>query len=212
MSRWKLLVLSLLLMFVIHPALAQNQSASQSLTITIGNVAPTLTGITPDKTLSNASSLSITATGTNFNSSSVVDWNSTALATTCASATTCTATVPASLYASAATYSITVINSGTGGGTSAAAHFTVVAPLAVATTTLPSGSLGVAYSATMTASGGLAPYSWSVTSGTLPAGLSLGASTGVISGTPTAAGSSTITITVTDSYGSLARVKMRTKK
>jgi len=62
---------------------------------------------------------------------------------------------------------------------------------------LPSGTIGVAYSQTLTAAGGTSPYTWSVTSGTLPAGLALSAA-GLITGTPTTAGTSTFLITVSD--------------
>lgn len=52
--------------------------------------------------------------------------------------------------------------------------------------TLPNGAVGAAYSASLTASGGWPPYiSWGITNGTLPPGLSISSSTGVISGTPT---------------------------
>jgi len=72
--------------------------------------------------------------------------------------------------------------------------------VAITTTSLPSGSVGAAYSATLAASGGTAPYSWSVTSGALPAGLALAAATGVISGSPTGAVSaSPIGFTLSDS-------------
>ncbi len=62
---------------------------------------------------------------------------------------------------------------------------------------LPNGQVSVAYSATLSAMGGTAPYTWSVTSGGLPAGLTL-SSSGLISGTATAAGSSTFTAQVSD--------------
>ena len=61
------------------------------------------------------------------------------------------------------------------------------ATLAITTSSLPSGQVGVAYSTTLAASGGTTPYSWSITSGSLPAGLNLNASTGAITGTPTVA-------------------------
>ena len=57
----------------------------------------------------------------------------------------------------------------------------------VTTTSLPSGTQGSAYTSSLTATGGSGVYTWSLKSGTLPAGLSLNASTGEISGTPAAA-------------------------
>jgi hypothetical protein len=77
---------------------------------------------------------------------------------------------------------------------------TATAPLQITTTSLPNGQVGTVYSATLTVTGGATPYSWSLTSGTLPAGLTLRASTGAITGMPTAAVNATpLTFTVTDS-------------
>jgi hypothetical protein len=70
--------------------------------------------------------------------------------------------------------------------------------LSVTTTTLANGALNMTYSSVLSATGGAAPYSWSLAGGNLPAGMGLSAS-GVISGTPTATGTSTITVEVTDS-------------
>src|ERR1700722_6341681 len=70
--------------------------------------------------------------------------------------------------------------------------------LSITTTTLASGTVGIGYTQTVAATGRIAPYTWSITSGSLPAGLSLAPATGVISGTPTTAGISTFTIQVTD--------------
>lgn len=72
------------------------------------------------------------------------------------------------------------------------------ADLVLTTSSLPGGTIGQAYSATLAASGGLQPYNWSITSGTLPAGLALDATTGVIGGTSTATGTSSFTVQVTD--------------
>jgi hypothetical protein len=76
---------------------------------------------------------------------------------------------------------------------------TSAAVLQIATTALPSGQVQSLYGATLTASGGTLPYAWSLASGSLPAGLSLNASTGTISGTPTAAGTSPFSVQVKDS-------------
>jgi hypothetical protein len=67
--------------------------------------------------------------------------------------------------------------------------------------TLPNGSLGTAYNATVTGSGGSAPYTFSVTSGALPIGLVLNGATGEISGSPTVAATSNFTITAFDANG-----------
>lgn len=63
---------------------------------------------------------------------------------------------------------------------------------------LQDGTVGVAYNATITASGGTGPYTFLVTSGTLPPGLTLNPATGGISGIPTTNGASNFTITATD--------------
>ena len=70
----------------------------------------------------------------------------------------------------------------------------------IITDTLPDGKVGEAYSQTLTANG-TAPITWSIDGG-LPAGLSLNADTGEISGTPTAEGTATFTVKATNSAGS----------
>jgi uncharacterized protein YjbI with pentapeptide repeats len=73
----------------------------------------------------------------------------------------------------------------------------IVQPIVIAFASLSDAVLGKPYSFTLTATGGTSPYVWSLTSGALPAGLSL-SSSGIISGTPTAAATS-FTLTVSDS-------------
>jgi hypothetical protein len=72
-------------------------------------------------------------------------------------------------------------------------------PLSITTAGLPAGIAGTSYSATLTATGGVAPLTWSLSAGTLPAGLSLNSSTGLISGTPSTSGITTFTAQVADS-------------
>ncbi len=86
--------------------------------------------------------------------------------------------------------------------------FILEGPFSVATTSLPGGTTDVPYTATLTADGGAAPYDWSITSGSLPAGLSLDGSTGVISGDPTTTGVQTVTVEATDADGWKASVQL----
>jgi hypothetical protein len=68
----------------------------------------------------------------------------------------------------------------------------------ITTSTLDVGTVGAAYSDTVVAAGGAAPYTYTVESGSLPPGLSLAAATGVISGTPTTLGTYGFVVRVTD--------------
>jgi hypothetical protein len=77
--------------------------------------------------------------------------------------------------------------------------YTPVAPIAVTTTSLAAATLGQAYSAALAATGGVPPYTWAVTAGSLPTGLSLDPATGIISGTPAVPGTGAFTAGVTDS-------------
>src|SRR5271157_1395841 len=71
-------------------------------------------------------------------------------------------------------------------------------PLNITTLTLPAGAVGDVYKEGLVATGGQQPFTWTIDSGALPAGLSL-STDGVISGTPTTAGTSAFTLRVTDS-------------
>jgi hypothetical protein len=68
----------------------------------------------------------------------------------------------------------------------------------VTTASLPDGAIAASYSQTLAANGGTAPLTWSLTGGSLPAGVTVSAA-GVVSGTPTQAGAFSPTFTVTDS-------------
>ena len=102
-------------------------------------------------------------------------------------------------------YSFTVMVTDTVGGTATKpTTLTVVAAPSLANPAPPSGQVGVAYSDALSVSGGIGPFTWTVFGGSLPAGLTLNASTGLISGTPTATGLSSVTVKVTDANGKSA--------
>ena len=88
-----------------------------------------------------------------------------------------------------------------GNTASKAFSIAILGALQITTAALPGGTLNTPYSQTVAATGGVAPYVWSVSSGSLPSGLTLSSSSGTISGTPTQAGSFAVTISVTDSGG-----------
>src|SRR5262249_32916549 len=116
---------------------------------------------------------------------------------TWASSNTAAATINSSGLATAVAVGTTTISArlGTGGGRTGVN--VVAGPLTITTSALPSATVGVAYTATLTATGGTPPYTWALASGTLPAGLTLTPSTGAITGTPTAARTAHFTVRVT---------------
>lgn len=81
--------------------------------------------------------------------------------------------------------------------------------LYIQTTFIPGGTVGVVYpSFTLTAAGGTPSYTWLIVSGSLPPGLALNASTGAITGMPTAAGNYPFIVQVNDSGGHFARATL----
>ncbi len=165
--------------WTIYPALvATNQSTQRSITNTT------------------ISSVQMTATG---GSGTYTNWSATGLPTGLTlNASTGVISGKPTVTGS---YSVVVTVTDSAGNTDATNAFTwVVAPtLAAANQPTQYSDVTVSDSLTMTATGGISPYTWSASG--LPAGLSINSSTGVISGTPTTAGTSTVTVTVTDSTG-----------
>ncbi|MFN7973093.1 MAG: Ig domain-containing protein [Acidobacteriota bacterium] len=79
-------------------------------------------------------------------------------------------------------------------------QFLICGNISLSPASLPNGLVGQAYSQTITGSGGTAPYTFAITAGTVPPGLTL-ATTGVLSGTPTTSGTYSFTATATDANG-----------
>ena len=99
----------------------------------------------------------------------------------------------------AGTFGFTVrVTDSSGPALTATKAFAIVVRLAITPPSLPNATVNSAYSASLAAAGGTAPYSWSRVSGSLPTGLSLSRS-GVISGIPTMAGTFSFAVRVTDS-------------
>lgn len=85
--------------------------------------------------------------------------------------------------------------------TTSARDFVVVQPLAVTGPTRTFATTGLPYADSLAASGGTAPYTYAITSGALPQGVSLDTRTGAVSGTPSGAISATFSVAVTDAAG-----------
>jgi len=101
-------------------------------------------------------------------------------------------------------FSFTITATDSGGNTGSQAYSLQIGAALVITitpSTLPDGEAGEAYSEQLSADGGVAPYTFAVSAGALPAGLTLNGSTGVISGTPTAFGDFSFTVSATDADG-----------
>jgi len=152
----------------------------------------------------------VTATVSNDPMTKGVTWSLTgAGALSGQTATAVTYTAPASITtASTATITATSVFD-----TTKTTMLTVnlVAPPSVTTTSLAAGTVGTAYSATLAATNGATPYTWSVTVGTLPTGLTLAAGTGAITGTPTAYGTSGFTVQVKDANNFTATAALSIK-
>jgi hypothetical protein len=141
----------------------------------------------------------LTATVANDKNSAGVSWTVSGGGTLSSTTTTAAKYTAPSASSSAVTVTVTATSIADTTKT-ATATITVPAAPAVTTGALVAGTVGTAYSGTLAASGGIPPFTWTLTSGTLPAGINMNAA-GVLSGTPTAAGVGTTNLTfkVTDS-------------
>ena len=169
--------------------------SSAPLAITVNATATTVDG---------GDAVTLTATVANDKNSAGVQWSLSGPGTLSGQTTTSTTyTAPATTNAAqTATITATSVADSTKTTTTT---ITIPAALSVTSTSLGAASVGVGYSTALTASGGITPYTWTLSSGTLPASISL-SSAGVLSGTPMAGdvGTYNLTFTATDSGNATA--------
>ncbi len=190
--------------FQVADSEATPQTATASLTLTVNAATPALTITTtsplPSATVGVVYTTTLAATGgTSPYTWTLASGSSLPAGLSLSSGGVISGTPTAAV---ASTFTVQVADSESTPATATAALSLTVnagSALAITTTTLAPGTLGAAYSATLAATGGTPPYTWSVGSVPLPAGLSLNATTGAISGTPTMLSSSFPSFSVSDS-------------
>ena len=174
-----------------------SDSETVTITVTAANQAPVL-GAIGGKSGAPGSAITFTATATDPNAGQTRTFSLTGApaGATINSSTGAFSWTPAA----AGTFSVTVVVADNGTpqlSDSETVTITVTAAtLTITTASLPAGTVNTAYNQALAAAGGTTPYSWSVSSGTLPAGLTL-SSAGALSGTPTAAGTFNFTVQAT---------------
>ena len=139
---------------VTNPAPAGGTSGSVNFTV---NGAPTVTSISPTSANAGSSNTTLTVTGTNFVSTSVVQWNGTSLSTTYGGSTTLTATIPTAYLTTGGTFTVTVFTpspaGGSGGVTTSAPSFTVNNLTPTVTTINPTNTAAGGNAFTLTVNG-----------------------------------------------------------
>jgi large repetitive protein len=176
-----------------------NTSATASVKVTIAQPPSIATTSLPSATLGAAYSQTIAAKGGTGALSYSVSSGSLPTGLSLSGSTGAITGTPSGASGTS-TFTVKVTDSSTAGGVSATQPLNIpVSILTVTTNSLPSGSVGGAYNGALASTGGLAPITWSVIGGTLPAGLTLNTATGAITGTPTAAATSSITVQAGDS-------------
>jgi hypothetical protein len=119
----------------------------------VNNLLPALTSIAPPSAIVGGAGFTLTATGTNFVSTSLVLWNNAALTTAFINGTTLHATVPAGDIAVTGTASVTVSSPAPGGGTSGSVSFTTANPVPAASSLSPVSQTAGAAAFTLTVNG-----------------------------------------------------------
>jgi hypothetical protein len=179
---------------VTNPAPA---GGSSTLSFPVNNAAPTLSSFSPTSSTVGAGPLTLSLVGSNFLPTSTVTYNGVAHPATYVNSNGLSITLSAADQATAGNYAVVVTNPAPGGGTSTL-MFPIGGALPVVTSAVAaSGSVGTAFSYQIIATN--SPTSYGATG--LPAGLVVNSGTGLISGTPTTVGTSTVTLSATNHTG-----------
>jgi hypothetical protein len=185
---------------------------ARSLTLTTGGEVATLANaFTVDAAVLDISTLTLPygTTGQNYNQTvaatgGAAPFNFTVSAGTLPGGVTLNPTsgLISGVPTTAGAYSFTVqVTDGSSQAATKAYTVNIYDPLTISTTALDAGLVGLAYSRTIIATGGAAPRTFSLQSGTLPGGLTLDPATGTLAGSPLAAATSSFTVRVTDNVG-----------
>jgi large repetitive protein len=186
--------------FTVKVTDANGQSATQATSIAVSAGVSTTFSAPPAAAVNAPYSVTLTATG----GTTPYTWSVNA-GTLPPGLTLSSAGVLSGTPTTTGTYPFTVnVVDANQGIATASITLVVTAALILTFPAPPSGTVGTAYTDTLTAAGGTTPYTFSISAGTLPAGLTLNASTGVVSGTPTTAGTSSFTVKVTDARSATA--------
>jgi uncharacterized protein (TIGR03437 family) len=185
-----------------------NGTLSNQLPFTI-TVPPTaITSLNPSRARAGSFATPLAINGQTLGATASVSWTTpdgrtVSLSPGLVAAAQVSATIPSALLSTAGIALVAVVDGS--GVLSNQLPFTVGAPLmSVSTAPLPNGTVGVAYGPlNLIAANGTAPYSWKITRGALPAGISLDP-TGFLSGIPAAPGGAAFGLQATDASGAIA--------
>jgi hypothetical protein len=175
---------------------------SNVVTFTINYPVPALTSISPESAISGSAGVGIQAFGRGITLATQIHWNgSPRHSASDLAGRKVLAEILASDVAEAGTATITLVNPSPGGGTSNPLTFTILPsePLVMLTSRLPATRPAARYHFELAADGGVPPYWWALTSGSLPGGLLLDSFNAFVSGTAGTAGTFDFTLTASDS-------------
>jgi len=161
---------------------------------------PVITSISPSSVTAGGAGFTLTVNGSSFNGNSNVLWNGAQRPTVTINSTQLQAFISNTDIATVGTVQITVVDPKPFPHQSNPTSLTINSvSLTITTSSLPTAVVQLPYSAAVTNSGGIAPYTWKLVSGQLPPGLALGSTSGAISGIPGQTGSYGFTTEVIDS-------------